>query len=222
MAACNPGPDPFPAGKIDDITDFEYLDELKFVRHAQVHVKKTPQSLWQLSANFRVRMTVHPKEGDPYWLTIKAPRGLYTDLASVPDALWSIVGPIGPHLEASIIHDYLYMAWTDFRTKAVRRDWDFADAVFLAGLKVSKVRKRTLIYVVVHSLGWAVFRKKPYTLKERMEDWLPHLAAGHARTSPRATPAPRRRPRPRLARASPRATTGRAKRGLRSPVRKRP
>ena len=53
MATWNPGPDPFPAGKIKDITDFEYLDELKFVRHAKVHVKKNPESLWQLSANFR-------------------------------------------------------------------------------------------------------------------------------------------------------------------------
>jgi hypothetical protein len=164
MAEWNPGPDPFPAATIDKITDFEYLDELKFVRHAQVHVDKNPRSLWQLSAQFRARMTLHPKNGEAYPLTIKAPRGLYTDLASVPDALWSIVGPIGRHLEASIIHDYLYMAWTDFRAKAVKRDWDFADDVLLAGMKVSKVRKRRIIYAVVHSpIGWAVFRKKPYS-----------------------------------------------------------
>lgn len=183
MPTWNPGKDPFPAGKIDDITDFEYLDELKLVRHAQVHVKKPPRSLWQLSANFRARMTVHPKVGNPYSLTIKAPRGLYTDLASVPQFLWPIVGPVGPHLEASIIHDYLYMAWTDFRARASRRDRDFADAVFLAGMKVSRVSKRNLIHAVVQSpIGWAVFRKKSYTLKERMEDWLPQLAAGHGRT----------------------------------------
>ncbi len=182
MATWNPGPNPFPADKIDEITDFEYLDELKFVRHAQIHVKKKPKSLWQLSANFRVRMTVHPKEGDPYSLTIKAPRGLYTDLASVPKPLWAIVGPIGRHLEASIVHDYLYMAWTDFRAKAARSDWGFADAVFKAGMKVSKVHKRKLIYNVVHSvIGWVVFRKKSYTLKERMEDWLLLLAASHGR-----------------------------------------
>ena len=74
------------------------------------------------------------------------------------------------------------MAWTDFRPKAVGRDWDFADAVLLAGMKVSKVKKSKLIYDVVHSpIGWAVFRKKPYTLKERMEDWLVQLAASHGR-----------------------------------------
>jgi len=182
MVTWNPGSDPFPAGKIDKITNFTYLDELKFVRHAQVHVDKTPKSLWQLSANFRVSMTVHPKQGAPYPLTIKAPRGLYTDLASVPKLLWPIVGPIGPHLEAAIVHDYLYMAWTDFRPKAEKRDWDFADEVFYAGMKASKVYKRKIIYLAVHSpIGWAVFRKKRYTLKERMEDWLPLLAASHGR-----------------------------------------
>ena len=182
--AWDPGPDPFPASDIDDIADFEYLDELAFVRHARVHVDKPPKSLWQLAARFRVRMTVHPTDGDPYPLTIEAPRGLHTDLASVPDALWSIVGPIGPHLEASVVHDYLYMAWTDFRTRPAERDWDFADAVFLAGMAVSKVSRfqRELIHTVVHSpIGWSVFRKKTYTLKERMEDWLPHLDTGHRR-----------------------------------------
>jgi hypothetical protein len=182
MAPWNPGPNPFPDGTVDDVTDFEFLDELKLVCHAQVHVDKEPKSLWQLSADFRVRMTVAPTGDTPYQLTIKAPRGMTTDLSSVPALLWSFVGPVGPHLEASIVHDYLYMAWTDFRPKAMREDWDFADAVFYAGMTASKVSKRKLIYGAVHSLiGWNVFRKKTYTFKERMEDWLPLLAGGHGR-----------------------------------------
>jgi uncharacterized protein YbdZ (MbtH family) len=184
MASWNPGPNPFPDVETKKITDFEYLDELKFVRHAKVHVRKTPESLWQLSANFRARMTVHPKKGTPFTQKIKAPRGLYTDLASVPKALWNIVGPIGKHLEASILHDYLYMAWTDFRPKALRRDWDFADEVLKAGMKASRVRafQRGLVYATVHSeIGWRVFKKKSYSLKSRMNAWLPHLKAGHGR-----------------------------------------
>jgi hypothetical protein len=186
MPAWNPGPDPYPGGEVKRITDFEYLDELKLVYHAEVHVQKPPESRWQLSADFRVRMTVEPKGGDPYPLTIKAPSGLITDLASVPEALWSIVGPIGRHLESSIVHDYLYMAWTDFRPgNALVRDWNFTNAVFLAGMKASKVSAtdRTLIMAAVGSqIGWGVFRRKPYTLKERMEEWLPLLAANHGRT----------------------------------------
>ncbi len=175
---------PFPPTKIARITHFKYLDELKFVRHAQVHVKKPPKSLWQLSANFSVRMRGHPKQGSAYSLTITAPRGLYTDLSSVPEALWSIVGPIGLHLEASIVHDYLYMAWTDFRNVAVRRDWDFADAVFLEGMRVSKVPliERTLVHAAVRTpIGWKVFSTKKYSLSQRMKQWLPQLAPGHGR-----------------------------------------
>ena len=178
----NPGNDPFPQTKIKKITDFKYLDELKFVRHATVHVNKVPESLWQLAADFRVRMTIHPKDGSaPKTITLKAPKGMYTDLASVPKAFWHIVGPIGKHLEASIIHDYLYMAWTDFNRPASKLDWEFADDVFLAGMRVSKVNKRKLIYTAVHAAGWKVFRKKSYTLAERMDEWLPHLRVDHGR-----------------------------------------
>ena len=184
MAPWNPGRNPFPHQPITRITGFEYLDELKFVRHATVHVDKQPKSLWQLSADFRVRLIVHPAGGEPYPTTIRAPRGLYTDLASVPKAFWWLVGPIGRHLEASIVHDYLYMAWTDFREKATRQDWTFADDVFLAGMKASRVskNKRETIIKAVHSpIGWRVFRKKSYTLSQRMEEWLPQLARTHSR-----------------------------------------
>jgi hypothetical protein len=182
MAAWDPGPDPFPSGKITKVTDFEYLDELKFVYHAKVHVDKTPKSRWQVDADFRVRMTVRPKNGAPYPLSIRVPQGMFTDLASVPKLLWSVVGPIGRHLDASIVHDYLYMAWTDYRAKASKRNWDFADAVYLAGMRTSRVAKRKIIYGAVHSpIGWRVFKKKKYTLKERMEEWLPLLDPAHGR-----------------------------------------
>ena len=182
MAAWTPGPDPFPTGDIDRITDFTYLDELKFVRHAKVHVDETPRSLWQLASDFGARMTVHPKAGSPYPLTVTAPRGLITDLSTVPKWLWWYVGPIGTHLEASVIHDYLYMAWTDYRNVAVRRDWRFADKLFFEGMKVSKVRRRWSVYLAVRSpIGWCVFKEKTYSLEERMNQWLPLLDPGHGR-----------------------------------------
>ncbi|NIA71625.1 DUF1353 domain-containing protein [Pelagibius litoralis] len=181
----DPGPDPFPQDDIRRIADFEYLDELKFLRHAKVHVRKTPESLWQLAADFRVAMTVHLKDGGSRRLTIKAPRGLFTDLASVPQALWAFAGPIGRHLEASVVHDYLYMAWTDFRDTghpSLGRNRHFADAMFLAGMTVSKVAMRCPMYLAVRTVGGFVFRRKPYSLKQRMEDWLPLLDDGHGRS----------------------------------------
>ena len=183
MATWNPGPNPFPNSEILEITRFEYLDELKFVRHARVHIDKVPKSRWQLSADFRVRMKLHPENAKPYLARLRIPRGLVTDLASVPETLWSIVGPIGDHLEACIVHDYLYMAWTDFRTKPIRRDWDFADTVLKAGMESSSVGTldQTLIYTAVRSVGWSTFRKRRYTLEERMAEWLP-LLKKHSRS----------------------------------------
>jgi len=181
MPTWNPGPDPFPAGEVERISDFEYHDELKLIRHARVHVRKTPESLWQLSADFRVSMTVHLRDGTARQIQLTAPRGLYTDLASVPKAVWSIIGPVGGHLESSIVHDYLYMAWTDFHDEATRADWNFADKMFLAGMMVSGVRRRFLIYGAVRLFGWPVFRAKSYTLEQRMEEWLEHLESSHGR-----------------------------------------
>ena len=186
MPEWEPDANPFPNGKIEKITDFSYAGELAFVRHAKVHLDKTPQSLWQLADDFSATMTVHPKVGAAYAMTITASRGLYTDLSSVPKALWFVVGPIGKHLEASILHDYLYMAWTDHRDTASRQDWNFADKMFRVGLKKSGVGwlQRSLMLIAVHScIGWGVFRSKLYSLKQRMNEWLLHLEDGHGRES---------------------------------------
>ena len=103
----------------------------------------------------------------------------------MPQPFWSFLGPIGAHLEVSIVHDYLYMAWTDFREEdeVRRRDWDFADTLFRVGMKASGVGgiKRALAYRAVRMFGWPVFRAKSYTLANRMADWLPLLDAGHGR-----------------------------------------
>jgi len=178
-----PGPDPFPSEDIKSVTNFEYLNELHFVRHAKAP-PDTTDSLWQLAKDFKTRCTVKLNDGAEKSVTLTAPRGLFTDLSSVPDTLWSLVGPIGKHLEASVIHDYLYMAWTDYRDKALRRDWRFANEVMMAGMKKSRVSRkdRTLIAVAIKSeIAWNMFRKKPYTLQNRMNQWLANLAPGHQR-----------------------------------------
>jgi len=147
------------------ITDLEYLDKLRFLRHGPGH--------WQLLSDFRVKILV---DGVPRTLT--APRGMMTDLASVPKILWSIAGPLGKHLEAAIIHDYLYMEWTDRYGRATRKDWNFADDVFRAGMKASGVGwlRRNLMYSAVHSsIGWKTFKTKPRTFSNRMKEWLARI-----------------------------------------------
>ena len=69
-------------------------------------------------------------------VAISAPEGMATDLSSVSRIAWSIVNRVGPHLEASLLYD-----WLDIETRAptgdVRR---FADAVFLADMVAADVR----------------------------------------------------------------------------------
>lgn len=50
------------------------------------------------------------KEGamGKYQITFTVPEGLYTDFASVPQIVWSVVCPIGRHTRAAVLHDYLY------------------------------------------------------------------------------------------------------------------
>jgi len=58
--------------------------------------------------------------------------------------------------------------------------------MFRVDLKKSGVGwlQRNLMFVAVHScIGWGVFRTKPYSLEQRMNDWLPHLDPGHDRGS---------------------------------------
>ncbi len=46
MPNWQPGANPFPEGKIKRISGLSYTGELKFVRHAEVHLDRTPRSLW--------------------------------------------------------------------------------------------------------------------------------------------------------------------------------
>ncbi|MCY4463595.1 MAG: DUF1353 domain-containing protein [Albidovulum sp.] len=70
-------------------------------------------------------------------LPLKVKRGFPTDLTSVPRPFRPFVGRVGPHLEASIIHDYLYVAWQIGGlppTDDMRR---FSDEVMLAAMPAS-------------------------------------------------------------------------------------
>ena len=78
--------------------------------------------------------------GEECTFPIEVPRGLLTDLSLVP--WWGrwLMGKVGAHLEASIAHDWLYVAWRDEVTwqgengspRWMRR---FADDVFRAAMK---------------------------------------------------------------------------------------
>jgi hypothetical protein len=80
--------------------------------------------------------------------TITVPAGFVTDLASIPQALWSIgLRPEGQFSRAAIIHDYLY--WSQHCTR------EQADHLLLIAMKESDVGmiQEELIYAAVHTAG---------------------------------------------------------------------
>ena len=84
---------------------------------------------------------------------ITAGEGFSTDFASVPRVFWSVVGPIGKHTKASVIHDWLYYH------NAGGRKW--ADLVFLEAMEVSGTPwwKRRLCYRAVRLFGWVPWNR---------------------------------------------------------------
>jgi hypothetical protein len=60
------------------------------------------ESQYILAREYRVELTLDSRHAH----TITVPAGMLTDLASVPAFGRSIVGRVGPHLEAAIVDDF--------------------------------------------------------------------------------------------------------------------
>jgi hypothetical protein len=87
---------------------------------------------------------------------VTVPKGMMTDLASVPRAAWSFINRVGPHLKSSIVHDFLYIAWQDVPGYSARdEDRKFSDELMLLGMKKANISwiKRNAIYSAVHIGG---------------------------------------------------------------------
>ncbi|MEO0427431.1 MAG: DUF1353 domain-containing protein [Pseudomonadota bacterium] len=68
---------------------------------------------------------------------ITVPEGMVTDLASVPWWARWFAGQVGPHLEAAIVHDHLYIAWIDVERGVRAEDRRFADDLMFAIMRGS-------------------------------------------------------------------------------------
>lgn len=146
--ALNPYPEGWAA-----IVGFAYETPLWLARGiAAVKTRRGADAEYILARPYGVR---YRRAGEG-WRRLTVPAGLATDLASVPAAARPLIGRVGPHLEASIVHDYLYVAWQDVPGRGARaHDRAFADALLLAGMAeagVDAVRRR-LIYRAVRLFG---------------------------------------------------------------------
>lgn len=182
-------PDPFPARRGVRVTGFLYDDHLNIIRYNRRIAGSDPDADWQLVADYSVTIGLAYEDDSGATVTdeqvLTVPAGFYTDLSSIPAAARWIVSKSGPHLEASIVHDWLYRAWTDYRLGSRRlSDWVFADDVMAAGLRQLRDYsgfKRGVVLFAVRLFGWwPFFGVWPYTSKrtplaEHMAVWRQHL-----------------------------------------------
>ena len=150
-------PNPYPEPGWRTIGDFRYLDPLILYRCAEaVRTSSGREADYVIGQDYRVTFKVDGVDRE-----VVVPRGMLTDLASVPRAFRWYAGRVGPHLEASIVHDYLYMAWQDLEGRGAEEiDRRFADDLFLQAMLKAKMRKSKAwaLYSAVRIFGAKAYR----------------------------------------------------------------
>lgn len=88
---------------------------------------------------------------------LSVPAGFVTDFASIPRALWPVIGhPAGPYVQAAVLHDCLYREPGMFVTRAK------ADAIFLEAMEVLGVSwwRRRAMWAAVRAFGGAAWEER--------------------------------------------------------------
>ncbi len=150
---------PYPDGDWDEIADFRYETPLILYRHpSAVQMREDRDADYLVGEDYRVSYKLDGTSRD-----IVVPKGMATDLSSVPSALRSLVGQVGPHLEASIVHDFLYIAWQDIDGRAATSaDRRFSDELFRVGMIAGSVTEELAgaIHAAVRIAGKPIYRRK--------------------------------------------------------------
>ncbi len=149
---------PYPDGPPAPIVAFRYVGALWLVRGmAAVRARSGEDADYIVGQPYQV---CYRRQGEG-WRSITVPAGLSTDLASVPRLTRPLIDRVGPHLEAAVVHDYLYVGWQDIPGRGPRAaDKRFADDLFLAGMTAAGVSplKRHVIHQAVRLFGWPAYR----------------------------------------------------------------
>lgn len=156
--------DPYPDAPVT-VARLIYHDTLVLLR-----LKTAPRLRGSREAHFILGTdyAVSYETGDGARVRLTVPRGMVTDLASVPPVFRSLVSRTGPWVEAAVVHDFLTIAWRamDGVGSAERRR--FADEVMLAGMTAAGVdrARRGLIYAGIRAAALA-----GYPQRQRPRPW---------------------------------------------------
>ena len=151
---------PYP-GEFQQVTDFQYTSRLVLAREPDVLLMRDKAKVsYIVDQDYTVAFKV-----DSVDKSLTVPRGMLTDLSSVPWGARNIVDRVGPHLEASIVHDYLFIAWQLLEGRGARReDFRFANAVMFAGLDEVDIGwvPRNAIKAALSApfVAWSVYRDR--------------------------------------------------------------
>ena len=134
-------PSPYPDGPVR-VLKFHYKTPLHLTRRMEaVKARRGEDANYVLAEPYSAAVNVRrPGNGEEFDIPIFIPKAFLTDLSSVP--WWGrwIVSRVGPHLEASIVHDWLYVAWQrEEGAQATRERRLFADDVFRQAMREARV-----------------------------------------------------------------------------------
>lgn len=144
-----------------EIVRFKYVSSLALVREPKsITGRSGPDPNYIVGKPYKAKYKL---DGDADWRAIVVPAGMLTDLASVPRPARSFVGRVGRHLEAAILHDYLYLAWQDQDGGIPdEKERNFADRLFRAAMVAARVPryKRWAIFRSVDLFGSGAFESR--------------------------------------------------------------
>ena len=150
-------PCPYPQSYSRDksIAEFRYESHLYLLRLKEGLAYTDREEQYIVAKDYSVGYKLN---GAEYWEKVTVPRGTLTDLSSAPGPARMFVGRVGPHLEASIVHDYLYIAWQVRDVGATHERRRFADDLMLAAMRKAGMGcKADIIYRGIRLFGKCVF-----------------------------------------------------------------
>ncbi len=156
-------PNPYPQEPWTEVADFAYLTPLVLRREVEALLLRPDGGIdaeYIVAEPYRVGFRLDGCDERQ----IEVPAGFLTDLVSAPTiAALAGIRRIGPYLEATIVHDYLYVAWQYLEDEADRKPRNenrrFADEVYRAAMIAAKVpgSQVRLIYHAVRAFGRSTY-----------------------------------------------------------------
>jgi len=160
-----PSASPYPAAGWKCVTGFWFKSDLCLARLKERDPRFGPEEQYLVATDYVVHVQL---DGGPV-RGITVPRGTVTDLASVPPVFRWYVGRVGRHLEASIVHDWLYVAWQQCGLAPTDDMRLFSDKVMLAAMLASGMRcSAYTIYWAIRVFGTCIFygrNQQPHILE---------------------------------------------------------